>query len=241
MRRSFLLLGLALAHPASPARSEETAAEAQAPFRVLRVARGDEVTYQVVSEKNATSEKDRLAQEAREEIKAWEGKRNAFQKDKANKGVTFPDPKPDEVVVNTVKDKIPTEAEAKQYAEERQRKEDGCYAVVRVTGLDGATELEIIPQRKVKGKEAALNAEYQKEHDAWKAKVKAFYADPAHHTEAPEGDHHDHDGEAPTHGPACPYEEPKKPRLVPVQKDLPDREKAEQALAELDRAEKARK
>ncbi len=142
-------------------------------FDVLKVA-GENTTFLVVPEDQVTAKKAELAKKDKEAEAAWTAARDAFMRDKANKGQPFLDPRPEASKVSVAK-AFPTEAEARQYADAEQRKADGKYTLASVTGTDGRTAWEVLRQNRVRAREAELNRDFQKQKVEWQKRCDAWY------------------------------------------------------------------
>jgi hypothetical protein len=148
-------------------------AEDAAKFDVLKVV-GEDTTFLVVPKDQVGARKSEIARKDKEAEAAWASARDAFTRDKANKGQQFLDPRPEASKVSVAKT-FDAEAEARQYADEAQRKAEGTYAVIAVTGLDGKTAREVIRQNKIKAREAELNLDFLKGRAEWQEDCDAWY------------------------------------------------------------------
>ncbi len=234
------LVVLCLAAPGL-ARASSAVTQEDPAFAVLRIVRGDEIRFQPVLSREAADEKARISREARSEIAAWELRRDAARKARTNQDQEFLELKPEPASVTTAKDRIPTEEEAHQYAEEQQKKAEGKYAVIRVTGTDGLSVLEALPQKKIRAREAELRAKYAGERDDWQARAKAHYERVAR-AGISGGQPADGLNPVSTSGSAWPFTQPqpREPRLVRLKEGLADREQGEKLLQELERNAKIR-
>ncbi len=206
------------------------AEEAAPAWAVIKIVRGEDVTFQALPEKDLAPERARITQEATEEIRIWEVRKDAFLKDKANRRKTFLEPKPESATASLAKAPFPTEAEARQYAEEQQKKAEGKHAVIRITGTDGQDTLEVIRQNKIKAKEAELRLDYQKQLSDWNDKKDAFY-------KAIKGGQPDAAGEST----AFEVPAPKEPKLTRIKEGIADPDEAKRILARMEKPEKAKR
>ena len=191
-------------------------------FTVLKVVRGDDVEFKVVPAKEASAEKDRIVKEVKAAVAEWEKKRDAFTADKANRKRRFRDPKPDTAAVSKAKEGLPSQEEAQKLADEEKTKAEGKYAVLRIIDTDKSSSLQVVPQKKIKAKEAEMQDRFDEEMEAYNAKRDAWFSDPVAH---PPG--------------SMPFSEkpPDKPKVVRLKDGFPDREAAEKAKAEFEKAE----
>ncbi len=223
MRVAVLLAALSLVLPlARPARAAEDAT-----FSVLKITLGEEITFKALAAGEVGAEQKRIQKEAKETHEKWQGERDAFYADKANikSKKVFRDPEPPKSASVTVaKGGFATQADAQADADERQKKADGKYAVVRTTTSDGSVNNEILLQRKIKGRELELQTEYDTALEKWETGKQNWYNDPANR-----------DAQNPH-----PYTavKPTKPKVERLKEDLPDQAAAQKFLDELPPAKK---
>lgn len=151
----------------------EDAAKSAPKFAVLKV-EADDTTFIVLPEDEVSAKKKEILKEAKEAEAAWASARDAFTRNKANKGQRFLDPKPEAPKVSVAKT-FDAEAEAQQYADEEQHKAEGKYALANVTGLDGKSAWEVIRRNKARSKEAELNLDFLKQKAEWQTRCDAWY------------------------------------------------------------------
>lgn len=139
-------------------------------FAVLKVVRGEETTFVAVASEKASEEKSRLVREAKEAREDWQKARDVFAAKKDNRGLDFPEPEPETAEVSKAKEGLATEEEAEAWAEEQQEKARR-WAVLKITGIDGTPAHEICEQAKIRTREAALRAEYEKAYAEWQKSI----------------------------------------------------------------------
>ncbi|GEM_PF-5680579 len=191
-------------------------------FSVLRTTQGDEITFQALPAAEVSARLRELQDKAKKDHASWEADRDAFQQNKANARKKFRDPEPAPLSLKIVKTGFATKEEAENDAEERQRKSDGKYAVVKVTTIDGSVDHEIILQRKIKGKEKELEEEYEAALEKWDSGKTAWYNNSANLD----------DPSTPGTNESKPYtaRKPTKPKLERLQEGLADEDAAKKAL-----------
>jgi len=215
----------------SGAEEEEAPKPEEGPYAVLKVVRGDEVLFHALPAKEAASEKVRITKDAKERIKAWESRRDAFQKDPANRGKDFLELAPDPAMVSLMKGEFPTQEEAETFAREAERKAER-FVVVRVTDVDGGAHHEVLSQAGLKARLSDLYEEYAAKCKQWEeemgvAATPGAAGKPGKATKP---------GKGGAKGAAISVSasaHPTKPRIDRVKDQIPTREEAEKLLSQL--------
>lgn len=219
--------GQEAAPEAPPGKEEE-----KPTYTVGKFVKGDDVTFEVFETKQYFVEKSRRLKEAKEELAKWEADKAAFLADKENRGFKYLELKPEYPNINIARDRFPTEEEARQYAQEKQQKAEGKFAVVSILGTDGFASVEVMSQKKIRAKEQSLKEEYQKSKQKWEAAKKAHYLIPAWIGCRQWAFEH---GQPDCHPFTAP--QPVIPKLTRLKTDLESREAAEKAAEELKKAQ----
>lgn len=206
--------------------AEEPAKKA---FAVIRITRGHEIAYEAVAIPEKKARMIEVRKDADKEIADWEAARAEHLNDKAKKGEPFLDRKPEPATVTTGKE-FATLEEAKAWAEEKQHKVDGDFAIVEIHDMQGLKTLEIIRQKRFNAMRDDLKNNYEKESAAWKKASTAWYSNPGSRSGDPN---------RPETWRLSPYKvlPPEKPSMIIRKADIETKEKAENLLSDMQRQE----
>lgn len=197
---------------ALPAIAEEAAPK----FAAVKIEREAEVEVIVLEAGEVAARKKEIKKEDDAALDKWKADQQAFLADKANKGMKFLEPQPDAAKVSVAKT-FADKAEAQAFAEELQRKEEGKYALVKITDTDGEPNTTVMLERKIKGELAQMLSKYQEKLQNWEKRKTAYYSQ--HGVDFSKNPFRD--------------TKPTEPKLVKLKGGIENREKAEAELAKL--------